>query len=185
MWKILVIATCLFTVCGPASALEFNPPQPSIGPLIQQSHMPLPPGTVTLSHDTAQCSKAAFACEDAVTSTIYMPLITYSNAPMWHVALFHELGHIYDAEILTPETRALFQIMVHMPGIWTLPQDQRSPAEIFAQAYSVCARHLTLHGRVTYVIYGYNPTPKQHARICAFIGSTASKTVVPAAVPLA
>lgn len=84
-----------------------------------------------------------------------------------HVFL-HELGHVYDDTSMTDMARAKFMAILHTSGSWTRPLGQDAPAEQFAEAYSLCARHRTIR-TFYYGMYGYTPSPQIHRRVCAVI----------------
>lgn len=84
-----------------------------------------------------------------------------------HVFL-HELGHVYDDTSMTDATRAKFMAIMHLRGPWVRPLGKNAPAEKFAEAYSLCARHKTIRS-FYYGVYNYTPSPRQHLRVCALM----------------
>ena len=86
--------------------------------------------------------------------------------------LYHELGHSFDLLVLNGRERRQFKRIV---GIrrqgWFgggLP-----PAEWFADGYASCAMRLRLQPPVRPTPYGYAPTSRRHARVCALIRAAA------------
>jgi hypothetical protein len=95
---------------------------------------------------------------------------------------FHELGHAFDASVMTGASRAGFvKIMRYRTSSWTAtsPGSDESAEERFASAYSLCARRSRVsrdsslygpgHG------YGYQPTASQHRRVCALVRRAATR----------
>jgi hypothetical protein len=90
---------------------------------------------------------------------------------------FHELGHIFDAAVLTDDLRARFAALIHRRGEWAWTATNRNPPiEQFAEAYSMCARHPIIRA-VAYGNYDYTPTPAVHREACALIRLAASRHV--------
>lgn len=86
--------------------------------------------------------------------------------------LYHELGHTFDLLVLNRRERRRFKRIV---GIrrhgWfrgALP-----PAEWFADGYASCAVRPRLRRPVRPTPYGYSPSPRSHARVCALIRAAA------------
>jgi hypothetical protein len=86
--------------------------------------------------------------------------------------LYHELGHTFDLLVLNRRERSRFKRIVgirrHGWFLGGLP-----PAEWFADGYASCAVRLRLRRAVTPTPYGYSPTRRQHARVCALIRAAA------------
>ncbi|HTE62136.1 MAG TPA: hypothetical protein VK631_17420 [Solirubrobacteraceae bacterium] len=129
----------------------------------------------------------------------YLPEITscadQENAVIWlapdadRFARWHELGHLFDAQLLTDADRAWFTALLDFEAStpWTGHYDAWVeyggavvPAEHFADAYAMCALGLSPAGRqrrdgsieVGWTdAYGYNPSVRQHRAICAQISS--------------
>jgi hypothetical protein len=92
---------------------------------------------------------------------------------------FHELGHIFDAAVLTDGLRARFAALIHRPGEWALTATNRNPpSEQFAEAYSMCARHPIIR-TMAYGNYDYTPTPTVHREACSLIRLAASRQAPP------
>ena len=128
----------------------------------------------------------------------YLPEITscadQENAVIWlapdadRFDRWHELGHLFDAQLLTDADRAWFTPLLGFePGMpWFGDYDAfverhdlsaTLPGEQFADAYAACAIGLKpqgerrgglLVGKWT-TAYGYQPTARQHRLICAQI----------------
>ena len=86
--------------------------------------------------------------------------------------LYHELGHAFDLLVLNQRERRQFKRIV---GIrrhgWF--RGGLPPAEWFADGYASCAVRLRLRRSVRPTPYGYSPSPRRHARVCALIRSAA------------
>jgi hypothetical protein len=86
-------------------------------------------------------------------------------------AYWHELGHVFDAELLTDGDRRWFMGRLSRRTTWWShgPGDP-SPFELFADAYATCALGLTPARGAWVDAYGYRPGPKRHRQICSAIG---------------
>jgi hypothetical protein len=86
--------------------------------------------------------------------------------------LYHELGHTFDLLVLNQRERRRFKriVGVRRHGWFRggLP-----PAEWFADAYASCAVRVRLRRSVRPTPYGYAPTRRRHARVCALIRAAA------------
>ncbi len=82
--------------------------------------------------------------------------------------LLHELGHLYDLNVLNNGDRGRFRrIMRGKRRAWW---KGRIPlAEQFAEAYSFCARYSRIVSISRYSTYEYRPTRKQHSKVCGLI----------------
>jgi hypothetical protein len=75
----------------------------------------------------------------------------------------HERGHLADAQVLRdPDRRVLRPLLGLRAGPWW----GEAAAEMFADAYAVCALGFRASWQST---YGYWPDRAQHARVCAFL----------------
>jgi hypothetical protein len=83
--------------------------------------------------------------------------------------LLHEIGHVFDAHVLTDADRARFRRLVGAgSGPWLRPGGGDSPGEQFAEAYAFCATTTSLR-QTRYGMYGYDATPARHRAACAVI----------------
>jgi hypothetical protein len=119
-------------------------------------------------HVDTECPDGGGTC--AQTPDIY--LAPGANQFM----LWHERGHLFDAQVLTDADRAWYTKRLRMEGPWfqgTGP-GTRGPSEVFADAYAACAlnrqprRETRGEFRVVSweLSYGYQPGLRQHRRIC-------------------
>jgi hypothetical protein len=92
--------------------------------------------------------------------------------------LWHERGHLFDAQVLTDAQRAWFTRMLKMEGPWDqgTGMGTRGPSEVFADAYATCAigpQPVRAKGAWAVsnsdVAYGYDVGPRRHRRICTAI----------------
>lgn len=99
--------------------------------------------------------------------------------------LLHELGHLYDLRVLNDRDRRRFRRIMHRPVGVRWWRGRGAPAELFAEAYSWCARYARIVSIARYSSYGYRPTARQHAAICALIRRSAADRLpsVPALGP--
>ena len=83
--------------------------------------------------------------------------------------LYHELGHVFDFEVLNRSERRRFKRLMHVHRRrWY--RGRHAPAELFADGYALCARAGPAIGsspRRTF--YGYRPSTAQHAAVCRLI----------------
>jgi hypothetical protein len=94
--------------------------------------------------------------------------------------LLHELGHVYDLTVLGEADRRAFLRIMGLPASRSWWKGQTPPAEWFAEGYSWCARYARIVSIKRYAIYHYNPTPRQHQRLCALIKRAAHDNRPPA-----
>jgi hypothetical protein len=131
---------------------------------VDSAAIPAPDRTVTLHIAPCPGGPAwAGGCAMPQVDVVYM--LPHAAGP--HV-LFHELGHVFDAAELSLDRRRGFQRIVGRPGAWHGAAASDPPVEQFAEAYSLCARRVTI-GEREFAMYGYSPTPRMHRRVCALI----------------
>jgi hypothetical protein len=80
----------------------------------------------------------------------------------------HEVGHLFDDDVMNLATRRRFKALVGTAAPWYGDATSDPPAEQFAEAYSLCARHRSLN-QMYFGMYGYTPSPSVHAQVCALI----------------
>ena len=84
----------------------------------------------------------------------------------------HEIGHAFDFEILSGYDHARFAQLINVYGDWDGPNIDRhgGPAgplrEDFADAYAGCLLHVNPSEDSG---YGYEPSNRRQARVCAWI----------------
>jgi hypothetical protein len=83
--------------------------------------------------------------------------------------LLHELGHLYDIRVLNNRDRARFRRILGRSAKRQWWRGSRPLAELFAEAYSWCARYARIVSISRYSSYAYRPTARQHRAICALI----------------
>jgi hypothetical protein len=116
------------------------------------------------------------SCPDGGGSCYYQGTVYVEpGAPKF--TLWHERAHALDAERLTDTDRNTLTSMLKMHGEWNqgTGMGTRSPSEVFADAYAACAlgrqvqpqRHGRLFVSKWETSYGYNPTVRQHRRVCS------------------
>jgi hypothetical protein len=97
--------------------------------------------------------------------------------------LYHELGHVFDFLVLNGSERRRFKRIVRLEGVsWY--RGRPSPAEWFADAYSLCARRGEMRGkRPRRTAYAYLPSRGRHAAACRLIEQAADKGGAPPQAP--
>lgn len=134
--------------------------------------MPQPP-RVTVHHADCPDYADGGSCADMATNEIWLAPNS-GSFERWH-----EIGHLFDAQVLTDPDRAWFMRAFRMTGEWVRGTGdeclgKRCPDELFADAYAACANDLRPEGRrrdgMTVsdwtTSYGYFPTARQHRRVC-------------------
>ena len=96
--------------------------------------------------------------------------------------LYHELGHVFDLKVLNRRERGVFKRIVGI-GRSGWFRGGLPPAEWFADGYAGCAVRQRLRARGHATPYGYNPTPRQHARVCRLIRTAAAPRGEPPQAP--
>lgn len=170
-------AACLFAVAGaPAAA---HPPVPVDGlgrPIggkvhawLHQAKVPLVRGRIVIRRAPCPASPSFAGC---VFTSRPRVLFLLPNLFEPRRLLYHELGHSFDLLVLNQHERSRFK---RIAGIrrhgWF--RGGLPPAEWFADAYASCAVRLRLRRAVRPTPYGYAPTRRRHARVCALIRAAA------------
>jgi len=168
---VLAVSLALLLLgAAPAGATVLVTPDGQIAPQPYQSwvdaaYVPTPPGEVILSLAGCPGDPPLPACSPVNQGTIAI-------SPEWanRQVLLHELGHIFD-DLMPDWARGRFRGMVlRKPMIWTAANHGGPPNEQFAEAYSLCARKLSLK-RQSFEGYHYGPTPRMHRKVCALINA--------------
>ena len=85
----------------------------------------------------------------------------------------HELGHVFDAQVIQPRpgrVRRFTRLLGFAASTpWYAENRYRSPAERFADAYTLCARPLPRANQSIDTGYGWNPSRARLARVCRAI----------------
>src|SRR3954447_7826986 len=169
----LVLVAAIAFLAGaatPAQAMVLVTPDGQIAPQPYQSwvdaaYVPTPPGEVVLSLAGGPGDPPLPACSPVNQGTIQL-------SPEWppRQVLLHELGHIFD-DFMPDWARGRFRALItRKPMIWTATNQGGPPNEQFAEAYSLCARQLSLK-RTAYAGYRYSATPKKHRKVCSLINA--------------
>jgi hypothetical protein len=125
-----------------------------------RSAMPTVPGTVSVHLDNVMCGESV-ACTTALPPTIWFG----SGADRGD--FLHELGHQFDYNVMNDAARAAFMRIAGIDGPWR--SGGPNPAyERFAEAYRMCARD-PRHPDESRMGYLYEPTVRQHRRVCVLI----------------
>ncbi len=137
--------------------------------------VPLPRGPITVLRQPCPDYPDALGCvRSDQPDTIYW-------ADGDHGTLEHELGHIFDRRQLDDGERNAIKRRLHKTDMawcdtatyqalaWQKPSNA-PPCEDFADAYSNCRLHRWPDDEDFDVSsYGYNPTRRQHRKMCALI----------------
>jgi hypothetical protein len=150
------------TIVGADGAPVFDPFQR----WADRSAMPTPPGKVTVLLHTDVCGEAA-ACTTSLPPTIWF------GTDADRGDFLHELGHQFDYSVMTDSARASFMRIVGREGAWR-SSGANPTHERFAEAYRMCARDPRRpdDSRMGYL---YEPSVRQHRRVCALIERTAAR----------
>lgn len=96
-------------------------------------------------------------------------------------ALAHELGHVFDFDVLTDQDRAEFQAIVGNARPWVDTADYwESPNEQFAEAYRDCAVYgmqVTAWDIASRYAYSYEPSVKTQRTVCHMIRSLSAQAM--------
>ena len=169
----LALTAALLAFAAPARATTLVLPDGTAAPQPYQSWVdralvPTPPGTVTLH--LAPCPyhwDGGVACADPANHALYL-----GPGGRGREIFLHELGHVFDAEVMTAAARSRFAAALGLRGAWSDESLTSAPLEMFADAYSLCARFRTIR-TVYYAPNGYAPGPREHRRACALIRQSA------------
>lgn len=132
-----------------------------IGRLIEQMRVPAPPHQEIL---VAPCP-GYIDVAGCTWTTPSAPIYIAPGDVFWP-ELYHELGHKF-AALMPPGAILAFGTLTHRRAV--ARDDER-----LADAYMLCARGLMPHGRPAedpdWVSgYGYEPTRREHRRVCAML----------------
>ena len=83
--------------------------------------------------------------------------------------LLHELGHLFDAQLLDTAERKRMQTLLGRKGAWRGASANDPPHEQFAEAYAMCGEYGALLRRARVGMYGYIADPRHHTKICTAI----------------
>lgn len=178
---LLLAVACVLTTPAPAAAVSLTTTQTAqYQTWADESLVPQPPGQVRL--EFTGC--ASIAGEPPVT--VYWSCSTdrglISMAPDDHhnqSVFLHELGHIFDFRVMRPRYRRVF-LRWFGGGYWEPQPDPRvlgMGREVFASAYSLCARYRVLPDLFEFryeTQYGWSPSQEQHDRACWLIRRAAA-----------
>lgn len=123
---------------------------------------------VTVTYTACPGYPNAAGCFDRDTDTIYVAQ-RGDNSTLWH-----ELGHVFDRDLLTDSDRRWIARMVGMPRrAWFAAEGRESPAERFADVYAECKMGTRSRpGRMRLTGYGFviaGGATGRYRRICVAI----------------
>jgi hypothetical protein len=98
-------------------------------------------------------------------------------------ALLHELGHVFDLIVMNRADRAKVKRIFDSPSRRAWWRGRQPLAEWFAEGYSWCARYRQIRSLRRYASYRYDPTPRQHAKLCQVIRRAAADRRPPQPAP--
>jgi hypothetical protein len=134
---------------------------------VEQADVPTPDVTLRLIETACPPELAGFAaaCTQRGTFTIWMDPEGATKA-----RFYHELGHNFDYYELGRWASRQFREIIGDDRRWRTKPGEigLSPHEIFAEAYSVCARRRTIN-RAVIELPPIRIGPSEHAAICALI----------------
>jgi hypothetical protein len=135
---------------------------------VDAARVPTPPGLVTLRVAPCPVAPSAAGCVFRGRSEIFL-----SPSSGDRRRLLHELGHVFDQQVMTAAARARFQALVRRRGAWASSAGGDSAEEQFAEAYALCAQRRRLTD-THFGMYDYTPTPTRHAAACRIIRAAAA-----------
>lgn len=101
------------------------------------------------------------------------------QATRLHDLELHELGHVFDAQVMTGAARERFAAIFGLRGQgWTEGPYRLRLEEQFAQGYMLCAYDPRQPFSATSI--GYAPSIRQHRRVCALIRRAGGWYMTPA-----
>jgi hypothetical protein len=176
-----VLVVGLAWVPSASAVVLVNPDGSAVGGAWQQwvdrAKVPTAPGVVRFRR--AECEQPVAGCywgyrdwDARQREVVVSPGLPPGESKRW---LLHELGHDFDAWVMTGAARRRFMaIMGYVPEPWRQEHGENEPPiERFANAFFACA-HYGPH-RFDLMRYGfaagsYEPkSARQHRRICALI----------------
>jgi hypothetical protein len=128
---------------------------------VDKAGVPTPPGAVNLVLSGCPVGAEPGCIVHGAQPTIYLGREVQDRQ-----TLLHEVGHAFDATVLTDAYRAAFSGLVGDRRAWRSPPN--SPHEKFAEAYALCALKPKLR-RTHTAAYALRVTPRLHKRVCALI----------------
>lgn len=162
------------------------PPTADAGALIHKAHwryqnwmdtsnMPAPPGRITFT--LAGCpgwEEVSCAIDNPrhIPDEVWITPVHFGDRGVF----LHEIGHIFDFQVMTAEDRTAFLAVAGLPKdrYWRAaelsPRPTAPPSELFASAYAACATGHRMLG-----MYGWQPTHEVHAASCQIIENAAHR----------
>ena len=166
-----VVALALLAGSAQASTLVLpdgtQRPQPYQA-WVDAARVPTPPGAVTLQVAPCPIAPSAGGCVFRGRREIFLSPFSRDRR-----TLLHELGHVFDQQVMTPGARARFQALVRRRGAWASSTGGDSAEEQFAEAYALCAQRTRLSS-THFGMYDYTPSPARHAQACRIIRQAAA-----------
>ncbi len=132
---------------------------------VDRSEVPTPPGIVNVFLSSCPVGPSwASACVFPDEREIHLGADGRDEG-----TLLHELGHLFDSQMLDTAERKRLQTLLGRRGAWRGASANDPPHEQFAEAYAMCAVHGSLLRRARVGMYGYVADPRQHTKICVAI----------------
>jgi hypothetical protein len=129
---------------------------------VNRSHVPSP--TVGIEVITAECGGLGCTTGESI--------IEISPLALGHRSTFlHELGHVFDATVLTDEDRQRLMALMATNPEWWNANPSLSSAETFADAYMQCARLPRIDPHWEYTVSGGALIGWRLRRVCEYIRS--------------
>jgi hypothetical protein len=97
-------------------------------------------------------------------------------------SFYHELGHVFDLEVLNRRERRAFKRIVGIRRAGWFGGDL-PPVEWFADGYAECALRLRIGRRLSPTPYGYAPSAGRYERVCRLIRRAAAPRGRPPSPP--
>lgn len=161
-WGIWGLFLCL---CPAANATVITGPEGQVSRPYQRwadiARVPTPTGTVVV--DASGCPGLPL---NPGCTLPWWPIYLDAKIPDLRAHFLHELGHQFDYRVMTTTARRSFGRIFRDPRSWR--QSPNSLHEQFAEAYRYCARYRRMPIDTT-TEYDYQPTQRQHQKVCALI----------------
>lgn len=150
-----------------------------------RSKMPTPPVVVVRAGAPTECGWE-FGGDLTNPACVLLPETIIITKPRWinRWTFYHEMGHVFDAELLTESERSRFLELIRLPGRpWEYSEvgvdiHDTSPQEFFADAWAECAEDgitpsAAVLERALPLKFGprWIEDPRQFSRICRLIDS--------------
>lgn len=135
---------------------------------LDDSLMPPTPEDVNLTFDGCKTQTGTFSCfipgPGPRLDTIVLSPDTVDSQPVF----LHEYGHAFDHQVMRYHKRLRNKFKVYAEHKRSQPWDL-TMQELFASAYSLCARYAVLPTPFPPTQYGGHPSQRLHNKVCKLV----------------